>query len=645
MANRLLKKPSLQATPGTPTVLGSPAYSYWELRTVPDVEGIEYLSEYLEWSSGGAFDYNEIRKDLSKIMGDFVTAPKSYVWVLVNVPAVPTIKGTGNSYTLDQQAGWNSTGRSVRSIRSRDGYAEFTVAPQAVGVVVGINNGSTEVLPSDIQYGFYAHSGALDIWERGQIVHSVPTPGLSALPRLRIERRNKTVRYYVADALVYTSAQPSTGYLFADASLYVAGDYIDSPQIGELLTGRAVGTAGVRSFIDPRARAIGTVGTGGIAVARSGSDVVARGIGTAGTGGSALAWSECFGTAQGTVGAGGSAQAAENVGQIIYNAYGVVGGNASVSWGDVRYGAYRALAGGGFPEVLSAGGSVVVPAFAMSAIGLTGEVGSGSVVAPRFAAKGSEDPYGEGRVSYGSYSVQGSPPKFSDDYMQHWHVLVLQDTYTPFGNLQATFLSAVEIGDNVEVSIELAQGAEWLDAILLNTSASLLQPQTTAEFFSGLALSTAALNAGASAYQIAVNMGSMAPSHYQGFDFLSLFTTDYGSFALRSDGLHRVTYVTEPISARVDFGASELGASTPKFVDAVFFGLRTDGTPIAVLRDAAGSERAYRVIERQDYMRAKPAQGISSRRWRLLLELTDVTEAELEALEVVVSTSGRRWSR
>lgn len=645
MANRLLKKPSLRYTPGTPTVLGSPAYSYWELRAVPDVEGIEYLSEYLEWSSGGVFDYATIRTDLSKIMGDFVTAPKSYVWVQVNVPAVPTIKGTPNSYAIDQQAGWNSTGRSVRSVRARDGYAEFTVAPQAVGVVVGINNGFNDVVPSDIHYGFYARSGALDIWERGQVVHSVPSPGLSSLPRLRIERRGTTVRYYVADALVYTSAQPSTGYLYADASMYVAGDYVDSPQLGALLSAQASGTVGVRSYIDVRPRAAGTVGTGGRTVARSGSDVSAKGAGTAGTRGSALAWLQKAGVAQGTAGVGGSALAAENVGQLTYGAYGVAGGDTIVSWGTVSYGAYRTEAVGGFPEILSAGGSVVAPLFAMSAIGLTGEIGSAAVVSPRFAVKGSEDPYGEGAVSYGAYRVQGSSPKFSDTYMQHWHVLVLEDTYTPFGDLQATFLSAVEVGDTVEVSIELAQGAEWLDAILLNTAASLLQPQTTAEFYSNLALSTASIGAGADAYQIAVNLSSMAPSHYQGFDFLSLFTTDYGSFALRSDGLHRVTYVTEPISARVDFGASELGASTPKNLDAVFFGLRTDGSPIAVLRDANGDERAYRVIARQDYMRATPAQGVSSRRWRLLLELTDVTDAELEALEVVVSTSGRRWTR
>src|SRR3546814_6201407 len=110
--------------------------------------------------------------------------------------------------------------------------------------------------------------------------------------------------------------------------------------------------------------------------------------------------------------------------------------------------------------------------------------------------------------------------------------------------------------------------------------------------------------------QLAVNAATAAPVEYTNFEFLKILVTPAGSYGLRADGIYRIGGDTDNGETRdifVDLGNPDLGSVSQKHVDAVFFGMTTDGEVIALLRDDSDIERTCRVIERRGYYRADAA--------------------------------------
>ena len=130
--------------------------------------------------------------------------------------------------------GWNG---GAISIAVKDGNLElsFSVPTSAAGVVCGLGCQSLGVGFEEIDYALYSSHGSVQVIERGVVLTSVAAHSSSDV--LSITRRRGQVRYHINGTVLYASTAPSAGPLFADASLYAAGDCIVGAALTELPEG------------------------------------------------------------------------------------------------------------------------------------------------------------------------------------------------------------------------------------------------------------------------------------------------------------------------------------------------------------------------------------------------------------------------
>lgn len=173
---------------------------------------------------------------------------------------------------------------------------------------------------------------------------------------------------------------------------------------------------------------------------------------------------------------------------------------------------------------------------------------------------------------------------------------------------------------------------------------------TTAEF---QALLTSVLavkdSAGVSAQtllQYATNLESGAVGRYQGFDFSGFCRVGMLTYGFRSDGLYLLRLGDDngaSISAMVEMAAEALAATMQSRVEKLYFGLDTDGAVQVRMVGDDNREFFYRAQRVQPAVwRSTPALGVNSRYWRLRLEITDATAAQLENVEWLALPTGRR---
>lgn len=176
---------------------------------------------------------------------------------------------------------------------------------------------------------------------------------------------------------------------------------------------------------------------------------------------------------------------------------------------------------------------------------------------------------------------------------------------------------------------------------------------TAAEF---QALLTSALSlrdsAGISAQgllQYATNMANGAVGRYQGFDFSGFCRIGMHTYGYRSDGLYLLRLGDDngaPISAMVEMAAEALAATMQSRLEMLYFGLDTDGEVLVRMVADDDREQFYRAQPVQPAVwRTKPALGVNSRYWRMRLEITDATAAQLENVEWLAIPTGRRANR
>jgi hypothetical protein len=147
------------------------------------------------------------------------------------------------------------------------------------------------------------------------------------------------------------------------------------------------------------------------------------------------------------------------------------------------------------------------------------------------------------------------------------------------------------------------------------------------------------------ALQYAVNAASGALTTYQGFDFQGYTTGRDATYAWKADGLYRIGAGTdngELVSALLDFGTTDYGNSQIKRSDMAYIGVRTDGQCFLRVQADAGPDRIYRVQGESNVRRAQLAKGVAGRYWSVKLELTDVSFAEVDAIELAIGTTQRR---
>ncbi|WP_431484208.1 hypothetical protein [Pseudomonas solani] len=670
MANRLSKVPAVRNIPGTPGVPAIPAYCvdvpvYSDYGAYAEnLQLMASLTQMLTQQKLGANYYGQVGIDASgrpvygpKIVGvppeisEMFTGPGGtggpLIWYYEHrcFPATPAVPAVPAQVIYNSLPGWNSGGQSIGGLLS-DGYAEFVIGPSTIGAVVGLNSRSDTVSPGDCSHAFYGHEGALDIYEGGVVVQSLATP-LSARPVLRVARSKGIVQYLVDGVVVRTSPTPSTGYARLDVSLYSAGDYVEDPLLANYNFGSASGRVGITASFDSRPRAEGRVGVSGYAIGRAGDRQYSSASGRVGIQTSATGHATNHASATVDIGIEGEATPAANGGVGTFRGgYLGIGGDSLYGQGvGVYRGGYRGEGSAGFPEISFSYGVGYGPKPLSTGTVVVGGVGSGSGVAAAAQGVGGEDGYAQGAGVYrGGYVGIGYAPWLDSSSELFAEPILLRDSFSLGADLQASFISTIEVGDEVLLEIEITEGLEWFETIFAGSQMAE-EGDVDLAFADQVLVSTQTNIPQLEGIQYASNVLTGAITRYSNFDFLAITRTPYGAFGVREDGIYRIAPGDddgETVDMVVDFGATDYGTNQLKRVDSVYFGLCTDGQVLAVLQGDDGAEYSYKVVSREPTMRAITAKGVTGRAWRLKLKVYAATKAELATVETSVAASSRR---
>lgn len=149
-------------------------------------------------------------------------------------------------------------------------------------------------------------------------------------------------------------------------------------------------------------------------------------------------------------------------------------------------------------------------------------------------------------------------------------------------------------------------------------------------------------------YQYAVNAANFALSLYENFDFIGFANCNGITYAIKTDGLYRLTGSTdngELINAEIDLGAKDWGMPNIKRVSSAYLGIRSDGDVYLKVVVDDKHTNVYRFEDSQSQRRTFMSKGVNGRYWRMKLVLENVSFAEIDSLEFEVGLSQRRIRR
>lgn len=573
----------------------------------------------------------------------WTSAPSTTVQETRTCRVVPGRPAIPRQVSYLPTSGWNGGGRSIAGF-SGDGYVAFDLSPGCLGAVVGLNNGTDTTSPGDCSHAFYVNSVGTYIMERGvQVLNLGQTH--AANKRYRIERRRGQVEYKINGVTVYTSLVPSTGHVYLDAALYATGDYVDNPAIGPMQAASASTSVGVEAAIVVPAGGIARVGVTTRALGRAGDTYYGKARTALGV--EAEATGHNVNTALAATALGVEVTGRATTAGVFGVLAAVTGfaAHAPTSRVAAEYKGRPSLESyGGFPEVTFSSVDGLLPLVTGAATGITGGIGGVDGVLPAADAVAAEGSYAfvRGEIT-GAPTVFSYAPLFDSNSVVFIEPILLAERWHVEITALATFRSVLQIGDAVELELILEQGFEWFDFLMAHSSVQELGDKDLS-WADALAITSQGSTAAAGA-QYATNVATGALSRYAGYDYLAVADTLRGSFGIRPDGIYRLGVAGAPVDGHVDFGANDLGERMPKRIEALFFGLTTDGEVFAVMQGDDGRKRTYRVTRREPYMRTNIAQGVAAKHWHLRLELFDATEAELQEVEFVASATTRRWTK
>ena len=544
-------------------------------------------------SSGG---YGGYESTLAGISGS--TVSETTGTDVVCFPGRPGVQGSPGVVTTDQFRGWNAGAKS-RKIVGSDAVVAFDIPRTAIGVIVGLADATPDPSFNGITHGVLYTGSTIRLVERG--VETVDT-GITPSPNTRviISRVEGRVTYHVGD-WVYTSSVASVGAATLDALLFLSGDYIDSPTIADAVSLQA------RSAWEWR-------------------DSVS---GTAMRADSAWGWASSV-----TLGDGRCAVDAP----VIFRA-----SEAEYSRINVVAAEPRVSAAAGFINVETTGIVLSIPSV-MNAIGVTIGAGGFADTLP-VNAKLSEPEYSYMGGEVASLRATGIQYDEAPGTTTSAEVVVPLDFYTFDPSIFASYTDTIEVGTVIDVLIAIDAALADFLALSDTTSVALI---IDALVSAGVQFTDNASLAQRYVLQYATDVISGAVTRFQGFDFSGFVYTGERTYGWKKDGLFLVDGsedAGQPISALVEFAATDLGDTNRKTLDAIYFGVDTDGQMYVRLTDDYGYENQYQVVSRNNDYRAVPARGLASRFWRAQLQVVDASMVELNHIEWVSGTSGRRTKR
>lgn len=601
MSNALYKFTNITYQPGTAGVPATPGRPYIPARTV-------YQSTLvcgLEPAVPGRWEYVQTGYSISRVWVPTnppmpAGTPTVYVCHTELVPTIipaqsaiaptPAIPGTEASLRADYNIGWNSSSRSISFFRN-DGYIEFDVPPGTVGAVVGLNERDEVSSYVDIDHAFYVSRDVARVYERG-----VERAYLGATDngRYRITRLSGTVRYYVDDVLVYTSALPSSQPAFMDASLYVGGDLVDNPVLGDL--------AQINLTLQPAQVRGGTVAYASAQMTTR--PLLMLGGVTSTTSPSINQLMQDF--ANGLINegqlrflAGLSARATLTLGPAA--AY---GGDTPTASASLTLEPITVTSDSGLTAPPYAVASMVIAYPQVAATGLAGGTGTGDLELAPLTLLGSNFAYGSARltlepaVAY-AYALEGPTDA----------------TMGSFGSVGATMSGAyvVALVMNADMTIDaaflaqLSVTADMADQLTVDAALAAIVSQMSAAMSTPLGVSVVAPPLEGDGQVWVLNMDSAAVSTYENYEFNSFAKFGGAVFGCKTDGVFTLDGDTDDgalIRASINFGNLDLGSKAHKRPQHAYIGVSSTGE-MYVRVTVDGRAYTYRARSSSENMRTQ----------------------------------------
>lgn len=171
------------------------------------------------------------------------TGPQQVTWVAV-VGANPST----NNLIKTQPDGWDAGASSAQALVSGDGYVQFTASETNKYRMLGLSNGDSNQVYTDIDFAFYpAADGYLYIYEGGIYRAQIGPYATGNLLRVSVE--SGVVKYRQNGNVVYVSTVAPTYPLLVDTSLYSTGATLNNVIIsGNVQTTSTPSTVGLVAY-------------------------------------------------------------------------------------------------------------------------------------------------------------------------------------------------------------------------------------------------------------------------------------------------------------------------------------------------------------------------------------------------------------
>jgi hypothetical protein len=582
--------------------LGSTAASYVVLPPIEAGAGSSDPNSYLTGYTPGIVINPGGQVSASSVQNKYVTST-----VQTCVPAVPAVPAIPARTQVDNHTGWNAGAHSFAALTG-DIRFDFQMPLEPVGIICGLGDGNPVRSYGRASHAFLRVRNVTSILEKGVIVAQSVAIGAPESALLSIRRVGGVVTYLIDSEVVYRSKSGSSGYVYADATLYEAGDYVFSPVFAQ--------DNAASVSIDMRL------------IARGYEDGALVGVGVD---------APLFGV---------FAQVRSLDGVRFNTPVPVLLASDHAYNGIVISRPVPLLyAANDGPAVESNGVGMRRPPPVFGALSLVGSLNSfdGRLPPPVILAS-DEGSAGVGMQWPLTGYRSGAWENFdAADEAGDSDITMIGDRWMIDFPFVLIAMDGLDVGDTADILVFAdADARDFLSLDNYSSISGVMEMLAN----SGLAINDDVNSASRTALQYAVNVLTGALTEYEGFDFTHFVRCGGETYGCKPDGLYRLRGETddgEYIRSIVDLGTLDLNDPQLKRIDNAFVGVDTDGE--VYLRVAAGKdiERTYKVVGEDVTRRAVMAKGVSARQWSVKLEIVDATSAKLDFLEMPVGITARKF--
>ncbi len=673
MANRLQKLPTIQVIAGVAGVIGREAYcvTYQEIvgwKKRPQSDG------FGRGSAGGhtvnVYVPPQINDTGTPITGGYWTTMTTgggsggsggasglvpiYKQHRICYPEVIGVTARPTKIVKSINNSWDNGARSVVSIKKNQ-FIDLDIRRSPIAVMLGLSPKSMVYRFDSLEHGVIIRTNSITSVAKGLEGDSIAAD----VNKVRIVRYEDRVIYYADGAKVHEASISSKGDLHVYALLYSIGDYVENPVIGSAVLSKATSEFRIESSLDAIPRGISTFKIQTSAVAMDGDRILTKGVSTF------LIRTDSI--AHAVVNAKGISEIGIQSGAEKYGGFSLTkhGGKVITEHGGVAYaigamysdghiatqlslkarGVFPSLQITGYmakPELEPSSAQGLFPVPKIYAYALTGALLSGS---GEMSAKGkaSEGSFLGGSVKvYLQPEVKGWFDENAKGYLSTHEPINAYDMLEIDSSIIFSFIENIGAMDSIDIYLILNFAFNEFLLAGDNISFSSIVELIINEKVYITHDTSIAKN---EAIQYAVNAITGALSRYSNFGFKQFATSGGSTYAITNSGLYELsgdTDADDKISASIDFGASDFGSANSKRVSSVYAGISTDGGAYIRLSGDKGESIVYRAVSHGDEARAVTAKGISARHWRVALELTEASYADLDNIEVEIGVSQRR---